>query len=202
MCKFNRHVIQVIIHLSLFMTAPTKEIMASLRKKNEKTRQDSGHRHWDFFLDKVKVGKAGDTWVQLIQRNMLSEMYGETLLKSVQHAKIAHLFFLRTERKVRIALCAIHNQSALDWTADEIIEKNNKYTVRKCFYLENKYSAEISAKFPCKVNGIFFQHAVQCNFSETAFTCFVNAKGDTRFLSRTNWRASEKYQASLTAVSL
>ena len=41
------------------------------------------------------------------------------------------VFFLRTERKVRIALRAMRNQIALDWTADEIIVKNNKNTVRK-----------------------------------------------------------------------
>ena len=80
--------------------------MASLRKENEKTRQDSGHRHWDFFLDKVKVGKAGDTWVQLIQRNMVSEMYGETPLKNVQHAKIAHLgFFAHRAQSTHCTVC-------------------------------------------------------------------------------------------------
>ena len=34
----------------------------------------------------------------------------------------------RTERKVRIALRTRHNQTALDWTADEIIGKNNQNT--------------------------------------------------------------------------
>ena len=43
--------------------------------------------------------------------------------------KRALFFFLRTERKVRIALHAIRYQIALDWTADEIIAKNNKYTI-------------------------------------------------------------------------
>ena len=109
-------------------------------------------------------------------------------------------FFLRTERKVRIALRAICYQIALDWIADEIIGKNNKYTVCKKVKLENKYPAEISAKFPCKVSGIFFQHAVQYN-CETAFTCFVNAKKDLRGLGPTNWRASKKHSAGWTAVS-
>ena len=67
--------------------------------------------------------------------------YGETPKKPCKTQRSC-IFFLRTERKVRIALRAIRNQSALDWTADDIIGKNNKYTVRKCFYLENKYPAE------------------------------------------------------------
>ena len=39
----------------------------------------------------------------------------------VQRLKNHALVFLRTERKVRIALRAIRNQIALDWTGDEII---------------------------------------------------------------------------------
>ena len=36
------------------------------------------------------------------------------------------IVFLRTERKVRVALRAIRYQIALDWTADENFRKNNK----------------------------------------------------------------------------
>ena len=57
-------------------------------------------------------------------------LYGETLI-SVQECKDCALVFLPAERTVRIALHAICNQIALDWTADEIIWKNNKNTVCK-----------------------------------------------------------------------
>ena len=36
---------------------------------------------------------------------------------------------------------------------------------------------------------------VQCNFSETAFMCFVNAKKNLRGFSLTNWSASKKNTA-------
>ena len=54
-------------------------------------------------------------------------------LKAVQDAKIAHFFYLRTQHKVHIALRAVRNQIAQDWTTDEEIGKNNTYTVRKIF---------------------------------------------------------------------
>ena len=56
----------------------------------------------------------------------------------------------------------------------------------------------MQAKFPCEVNGIFIQHAVQCN---CICTCFVNTKKGMWAFSQKNWRGSKKYRAGWTAVS-
>ena len=41
-------------------------------------------------------------------------------------------------QSAKYALHCAQYAKCLDWTADEIIGKHNKYTVRRCFYLENK----------------------------------------------------------------
>ena len=58
-------------------------------------------------------------------------MYGETPKKLCNTQRSRICFCVHRA----IALRAIRNQSALDWTADEIIGKNNKHTVRKFMFL-------------------------------------------------------------------
>ena len=127
---------------------------------------------------------------------------GPMLRVKTKKKKLRECFFAHRAQSTRSLHCAQY-AIKLHWTElpMRILGKTTNTPFVKNVKLENKYPADISAKFPCKVNGVFFQHAVQCNFCETAFTCFVNTKKDLHDLGPTNWRASKNHRAVWMAVS-
>ena len=98
---------------------------------------------------KLQKATRVDVWISKVQQIRSLHLHEnrcmvKDLINRAPHKNRA-LAFLRTERQVRIALRAIRNHIALDWTADEMIGKNNEQTFRKTFYLENNFHAKSMA---------------------------------------------------------
>ena len=87
-----------------------------------------------------KKAAASSWWaraeLQLINLSFTSQ-YGQKTPIPDRNSKNRTLVLICAQSAKYALHCAQYTK-CLDWTPDEIIGKHNKYTVRKCYYLENK----------------------------------------------------------------